>query len=112
MIHFNVPFTRLDFVSRTESEKGEIVKIFRPRASILREKLRKCNNFEKSLKFQRVTTILVGRKLEKLVNVVGVTLPGAPKWPFSPQIRYSVFPFILLYKRKGRIVRKREFHIV
>ena len=32
------------------------MKIFRPRTPILREKLRKCNDFEKSLKFQRVRT--------------------------------------------------------
>jgi hypothetical protein len=55
------------------------VKIFRPRTPILREKLRKCNDFEKSVKFQRVTPPFVGEKLGKLVDVVGVTALGCPK---------------------------------
>ena len=109
MIHLNVPFTRLDFVSKTESWKGEIVKIFRPRGAILREKLRKCNNFEKSLKFQRVAPPFAGWELEKLVNVVNVPLPGVPECAFSPQIRYFSLVKILLYslwlvRRKNKIV--------
>lgn len=112
MIHLNVSFIRLDFVSRTESWKGEIVKIFRPRGAILREKLRKCNNFEKSLKFQRVAPPFASEELaelKRLVNVVNVTLPGVPECAFSPQIRYFSLVKILLYslwlrRRKNKIV--------
>ena len=67
-----ISFIRLDFIDRTESDKGEIVKIFRPRTVILREKLRKCNNFRKFLKFQRVSRRFSSEELADVAGVVKI----------------------------------------